>query len=83
MSTQDAPPSNPTHAELTAMLAAPDLTPRERRQLQRAARFQRRVETCEARRSQPTPARRHRAVVTLLMMAACLWLLWLLLAHPT
>ncbi|MCB0880164.1 MAG: hypothetical protein KDC46_14420 [Thermoleophilia bacterium] len=69
----------PTHAQLLEMLEAPDLTRRERRELQRMARFQKRVETWEHRRANPAPAKLHRAVITLLMMAACLWVLWLLL----
>lgn len=81
MSTDHAPTA-PTYAELLAMLQAPDLTRSERRELQRAARFQRRVETWEARRAQPAPARPHRAIITLLMMGACLWLLWLLVVQP-
>lgn len=73
----------PSHAELLAMLEAPDLTKRERRELQRMARFQRRVETWELRRATPHPPKLHRAIITLLMMGACLWLLWLLLTGPT
>jgi len=71
-------PTPPTHAELMAMLEAPDLTKRERRELTKAARFQRRIETWEARRATPHPPKLHRAVVTLLMMAATLGMLWLL-----
>ena len=75
----DRPPS---HAELLSMLDAPDLTPRERRELRRAARFQKRVEVWEQRRSEPAPRKLHRTVITLLMMAACLWVLYLLLSGP-
>lgn len=75
--------TRPSHAELLELLEAPDLTPRERRQLQRAARFQKRVETWEARQANPVKAPVHRVVVSLLMMAAALWLLWLLLTGPT
>lgn len=64
------------------MLEAPDLSKAERRELQKAARFQRRVELWEARRATPHPPKLHRAVTTLLMMAACLGLLWLLLGTP-
>jgi hypothetical protein len=81
MSTKSAP-TPPSHAELLTMLEAPDLTKSERRELQRAARFQKRVETWEARRATPHPPKIHRAIITLLMMAACLWLLWLLLSGP-
>ncbi len=72
----DQPPS---HAELLALLDAPDLTARERRSLQRAARFQKRVETWEDRRSRPTPRTPVRTAVTLLLMAACLGVLALML----
>jgi ferric-dicitrate binding protein FerR (iron transport regulator) len=82
MSTQ-AEPARPSHAELLEMLKAPDLTRRERRELQRMARFQRRVELWELRRATPHPRRLHRALVTLLMMAACLGVLWLLLFGNT
>ncbi len=71
-----------THAQLLEMLTAPDLTRRERRELQKAARFQKRVELWEARRATPHPPKIHRAVVTLLMMAACLGVLYLLLSGP-
>lgn len=77
-----AAPTPPSHAELLAMLEAPDLTRSERRELQRMARFQKRVETWERRRAAPAPRKPHRAVITLLMMAACLWVLWLLLTGP-
>lgn len=80
MSGTSTAPTPPSHAELLAMLEAPDLTPRERRELQRAARFQRRVEKWEARRASNVRARPHRIVVELTLMAACLWVLWLLLA---
>lgn len=75
-------PTPPTHAELLHMLTAPDLTKRERRELQKAARFQKKVELWEARRATPAPRRLHRAVITLLMMLATLWVLWLLLGTP-
>jgi hypothetical protein len=76
----DAPATDraPSHAELLAMLDSPDLTRREQRELKRAARFQRRVETWEQRRREPAPRTPHRTVITLLMMAACLALLALL-----
>lgn len=80
MSGTSSAPTPPTHAELLEMLEAPDLTKQERRELQRAARFQRRVELWEARRASNTPAQPHRVVVQLLMMGACVWVLWLLLA---
>ena len=75
--------SRPSHAQLLEMLEAPDLTRSERRELQRMARFQRRVETWEARRAAPQPRKLHRAIVSLAMMAACLWVLWLLLGAGT
>jgi hypothetical protein len=78
-----AEPARPSHAELQQMLEAPDLTRRERRELQRMARFQRRVELWERRRATPHPPKLHRAVVTLLMMAACVGVLWLLLFGNT
>lgn len=80
MASQTAP--RPSHAQLLEMLEAPDLTPGERRELKRMARFQKRVELWEARRATPHPRKVHRAVITLLMMAASLWVLWLLLAGP-
>lgn len=80
MSTSNPP--QPTHAELQSMLSAPDLTKRERRELQKAARYQKRIELWEHRRSTPHPAKLHRAVITLLMMAACLGVLYLLLSGP-
>lgn len=83
MSTTTPAPAPPSHAELLSMLEAPDLTKRERRELQRAARFQKRVETWEARRATPHPPKVHRAVITLLLMAATLWVLWLLLTGPS
>jgi hypothetical protein len=72
----------PTHAELLDMLEAPDLTKSERRELQRAARFQKRVELWEARRAAPQPRKLHRTLVQLVLMAATLWVLWLLLHAP-
>lgn len=83
MARRVSPPPPPTHAQLLEMLEAPDLTRGERRELQRAARFQRRVETWEARRATPHPRKLHRAVVMLLLMAAALWVLWLLLVGPS
>lgn len=77
-----AAPTPPSHAELVDMLDAPDLTKRERRELKRMARFQKRVETWEHRRSMPAPRKPHRAIITLLMMAACVGVLWLLLSGP-
>jgi hypothetical protein len=71
----------PTHAELLEMLEAPDLTTRERREVKRAARFQKRIELWEHRRATPHPPKIHRAAITLLMMAGCLWMLWLLLGN--
>lgn len=65
-----------SHAELTDMLQAPDLTRKERRELTRAARFQKRVELWEERRANPSPRKFHRAAATILMMGACIWLLW-------
>lgn len=76
-----AEPTPPSHAELLAMLEAPDLTKRERRELTKAARFQRRVEVWEARRATPHPAKLHRAIITLLLMAVTLWVAWLLVSH--
>lgn len=73
---------HPTHAELVEMLEAPDLTKRERRELQKAARYQKRIELWEHRRATPHPPKLHRAVITLLMMAACLGVLYLLLVGP-
>lgn len=78
MSTSTAT-ERPSHAELLEMLEADDLTRRERRELQRMARFQQRVEKWEMRRATPHPPKLHRAIITLLMMAACLALLALLL----
>lgn len=69
--------------ELERMASAPDLTRSERRDLQRTIRFQRRVETWEARRQGPQPRKLHRAVITLLMMAACLFVLFLIVQGPT
>ena len=76
-------PTPPSHAELLVMLEAPDLTKSERRELQRAARYQRRIELWEVRRSTPHPPKIHRAVITLVMMAASLGLLYLLLTGPS
>jgi hypothetical protein len=72
-------PTPPTHAELLEMLEAPDLTKSERRELQKAARFQKRVELWEARRAQPSPRKLHRTIVQLLLMALTLWVLWVML----
>lgn len=72
----------PTADELAALLEAPDLTPAERRELTRAMRHRRRVEKWEARHAANVPAQPHRVVVSLLMMAICLWVLWLLLGTP-
>ena len=58
------------------MLEAPDLTKRERRELKRMHRFQRRVELWEARRANPNQPRKiHRAAITIFMMGAMLWLI--------
>lgn len=70
--------TTPSHEELLYMLEAPDLTRRERRELKRAARFQKRVELWEARRAAPQPRKLHRAIITIAMMGACIWLLWLI-----
>lgn len=73
----------PTHAELDAVLQqAPDLTSRERRELRKLARRQRRIETWEARRAGPQPRRPHRAIISLLLMGATLWVFWLLIGSP-
>ena len=61
------------------MLEAPDLTKSERRELTKMARFQKRVELWEARHASPVKAQPHRVVVQLLLMAAALWVLWILL----
>lgn len=83
MTSAPAPERAATVAELQDMAAAPDLTRRERRELRRLIRFQRRVETWEARRAAPPPARRtHRAVITVLMMLATLFVLWLIVSGP-
>jgi hypothetical protein len=76
--TSSIEPTPPTHAELLDMLTAPDLTRSERRELQKAARFQKRVELWEARRAQPAPRKLHRTIIQLLLMAATLWVLWVL-----
>ena len=78
MSADTSTPTRPDRAQLEALLDAPDLTRGERRELQRAIRFQRRVELWETRQATPHPPKVHRAIITLLMMAAMLWLLWLL-----
>lgn len=71
-------PAPVRHADLLEMLEAPDLTKRERRELKRAARYQKRIETWEHRLANPSPRKLHRAVITILMMGACIWVLWLI-----
>lgn len=65
--------------QLQGLLQAPDLTKRERRELQRAIRFHRRIELWEERRATYTPPKLHRVVVSVVMMVLCLALLVLLL----
>lgn len=65
--------------QLEGLLQAPDLTKRERRELQRAVRFHRRIELWEARRATYTPPKTHRVVITIGMMVVCLGLLYLLI----
>jgi len=80
--TQPTASKRPTHAELTALLDAPDLTKRETRELKRAIRFQRRVEVWEERRAAPQPVKPHRVVISVLLMVAMLWVLYLLITGP-
>lgn len=70
-------------AQLEEMASAPDLTKRERRELAKAIRFQRRVELWEERRRGPQPRKLHRAIITLAMMAACIGLLVFLNTSPS
>ena len=72
----------PSVAELEELATAPDLTRRERRELQRAIRFQRRVETWETRLQGPQPRKLHRAVITVVMMLLCLVVLYLVVTGP-
>lgn len=73
------PPERMTVEQLQGLLQAPDLTTRERRELQRAIRFHRRIELWEERRATYTPPKLHRVVISVLMMVACIGLLVLLL----
>ena len=70
-------------AELEALTSAPDLTKRERKQLKREIRFQRRVETWEQRLQGPQPRKLHRAIISILMMLACLFVLYLIMFGRT
>ena len=72
----------PTLAELEALATAPDLTSSEQRELKRAIRFQRRVETWEARLQGPQPRKLHRAIITIVMMFLCLVVLYLVVMGP-
>lgn len=83
MATTTPEPTRKSHVELLELLEAPDLTKRERRELKRAARFQRRVETWEARRANPVKAQPHRVAISVLMLVATLWVLWVLLTGPS
>ncbi|MBC7462261.1 MAG: hypothetical protein H7287_12940 [Thermoleophilia bacterium] len=65
--------------QLQGLLEAPDLTKGERRELQRAIRFHRRVELWETRQANPTPAKAHRVIISVAMMGACLGMLYLLI----
>ncbi|MCW2949837.1 MAG: hypothetical protein JWN41_850 [Thermoleophilia bacterium] len=65
--------------QLQGLLLAPDLTKRERRELQRAIRFHRRIETWEERHANPVPAKLHRVAISIVMMVLCLGVLVLLL----
>lgn len=65
--------------QLRGLLEAPDLTKGERRELQRAIRFHRRVELWEARQATHTPVKVHRVVISVAMMVACLGMLYLLI----
>ena len=64
--------------QLQGLLEAPDLTKAERRELQRAIRFHRRVELWETRQASNTPAKAHRVIISVGMMVACLGMLYLL-----
>lgn len=68
-----------TVEQLQGLLQAPDLTKRERRELQRVIRLHRRIELWEARRATYTPPKLHRIVVSIVMMALCVAMLYLLL----
>ena len=70
--TPTEPVPRPSHAELTEMLEAPDLTKSERRELRRAARFQKRVELWERRATEQQPRKPHRMIIELVLMAATL-----------
>jgi hypothetical protein len=78
-SSPEAAPQRLSVADLEAMQSAPDLTKRERKQLKREIRFQRRVETWEGRLQGPQPRKIHRAVISILMMLLCLFTLYVLL----
>lgn len=80
-SVNDSDKSEPTRlslSELEDLSSAPDLTRKEQQELKKAIRFQRRVETWEERMQGPQPRKLHRAIITLLMLAMCLFLLYLL-----
>lgn len=80
-----APTTDPARmsvAELEQLATAPDLTKRERRELARAIRFQRRVETWEGRLQGPQPRKLHRAIITIVMMLLCLFVLYLVVSGP-
>lgn len=60
------------------------LSRRERAELHRALRWQRRIDRWEARRAGPPPPRHlHRAVITVLLLVMMLLVLALLLTAPT
>lgn len=81
--TSSAAPERYTVAQLEAMQDAPDLTKRERKQLKREIRFQRRVETWEGRLQGPQPRKIHRAIISILMMIACVFVLYLIMFGRT
>lgn len=70
----------PPLAEIVDEATLASMTKRERRRWEKALRWQRRIARYEAKRQGPQPkAAPHRVIITLLMMAALLFLLYLLL----
>ncbi len=81
--TATMPPSTPSERASDSATPGERIAHRQSRASRRQERFARRVAMWEERLSSPPPPRKlHRPLILVAMMAAMLWLLWLLTFGP-